>query len=178
MSKSTLPEVTVPTPQAVAAWKKKCDRLVEMDAELAKQAAKLEAKLKPIREQFEPDVERLRKQVKELAAEVSEFGVEHRATLFAEGSEIATKIATITGRETPAAVALDEEADEKAVVAALAETRGLKKFLRISMSLDKPAIKAALSDAAEKARTVREALNGAGLFLRKGFAVSVKGKGE
>jgi phage host-nuclease inhibitor protein Gam len=165
---------TVPTPQAVTAWKGKADKLAALDAEITTLQTKLEAKLKPIREQFEPDIQAKLKDLKKLAAEVQSFGIEHSDTLFADGSEIRTKVAIITGKKTPGAVSLEDGFSEKEVIEAMKADRTLKQYLDVKYALAKAAIKKVFSNGGGHA----EALGLAGLTLAEGFSVTVKGKGD
>lgn len=171
----SIPAQTVPTSQAITAWKNKADKLVALDAEVTALSAALEAKLKPIREAAEPDIEAKRKELARLKAEVVAFGVEHRDSVFVDGSEIKTKVSIIVGRNTPEGVAVEDDFTEAEVIEALKSEKKLAGFLSVKYSLDKPAIKKALGDAAHKCR---EALGLAGLCLQSGFSVSVKSKGE
>lgn len=171
----SIPAQTVPTSQAITAWKNKADKLVALDAEVTALSAALEAKLKPIREAAEPDIEVKRKELARLKAEVESFGFENRAVLFADGSEIKTKVSVINGLKTKPSVAVKDGFDEQLVVEALKADKKLKGFLSVKTSLDRTGIQKALGDAAHKCR---EALGLAGLCLQSGFSVSVKSKGE
>jgi phage host-nuclease inhibitor protein Gam len=164
-----------PTPQAIVAWKGKADKLVESEKELAASLAELEAKLDPIRKEHEPEIERLRKRVSELRNEVVEFGTEHRELLFAEESKVRTKVSIIQGAATPPSVQLEEGFEEREVIEALRSDRSLKKYLAVKESIDKAAVKKALTSAGD---AIRETLGLAGLVLASGFRVTVKPKGE
>lgn len=166
---------TVLTPQAVVAWKGKADKLVEAEKALAGSLADLAAKLDPIREEHEPEIERLRKRAAELRAEVVGFGTEHRETLFAEGSLVRTKVSVITGKQKAPSVALEEGFDEAEVIAALKSDRKTKQYLAVTESIDKAAVKKALTSGGD---AITEPLGLAGLILKEGFSVSVKAKGE
>lgn len=166
-------ESTVPTPQAVTAWKKKADKLVALEAELRAATDALAAKLAPIRQAHEPGIEKLKKQVAALAGEVEEFGQEHWESLFGDGSEVRTEVAIIIGKWNPAGVTLDEGFSEKEVVESLLADRTTKKFVAVKHSLDKAAIKKALQNAGE---AIQQTLGLAGVALTQAFSVRVKPK--
>jgi phage host-nuclease inhibitor protein Gam len=165
---------TAPSPQAITAWKNKADKLVALDAELTAAAAKLEKKLKPIREAHEPEIEKLKAEVRKLVGEVQSFGVENADVLFAEGSEIRTKVAIITGKLNPPSVDLNEETAEGDAIAALEASKKTAGFVMKKKSLDKPALKKALTAGGEIAALIVKA----GVDLYQGFSVKVVGKGD
>lgn len=166
---------TVPTTQAVTAWKGKADKLVALESEIEVASLKLEKALKPIREKFEPDIEAKKKEAAKLKGEIVAFANEHRETLFAEGSVVKTKTSIITGKATPESVALTEGLAESEVIGHLKGEKKLAEFLDIKWSLSKPTIKKALADAGNKSRELLEFF---GLTLREGFSVTVKSKGD
>lgn len=165
---------TAPSPQAITAWKNKADKLVALDAELTAAMAKLEKKLKPIREAHEPEIEKLKADLRKLVGEVNDFGVENSDVLFAEGSVIKTKVAIITGKVTAGAVTVADGLDEKDVVESLKSDRTLKQYLDVKYSLAKAAIKKVLANGGPH----ESALHDAGIVLTEGFSVTVKGKGD
>lgn len=164
-----------PSPQAVNGWKKKAEHVVELDAELAAKERELEARLRPIREKFEPDIEKLKADLAKKKGEVVTFANDYREELFADGSEIRTKTAIITGKATAGSVQICEDKEPREVLATFEGDRSLKKYLKITTALDKPAIKRALTSAGD---AIREALTSAGVEHCPGFSVTVKGKGD
>jgi phage host-nuclease inhibitor protein Gam len=172
MSNTTTLEA--PSAQAITGWKGKADKLISLEAELSAAQAKLEAKLKPIREQFEPDIEAKKKEVAKLKSEVVNFGTDHADVLFAEGSEIKTKVAIITGRNTPGAVTVSDGFDEVEVIQTLNADRTLKGYVDVKYSLAKATIKKCFTNHGPHIA----ALNAAGVELTEGFSVNVKSKGD
>lgn len=162
------------SPQAITAWKAKADKLVAMDSQLGAAKAALEEKLRPIREQHDPEIEKLEQCHRALASEFREFGKMHAEMLFAEGSVIKTKTAIITGKVTPAAVAVDEDLDTADVIEVLKADRKLKDYLECKWSLARAKIKSALANKGPHTDLLTEA----GLSLQSGFSVSVKSKGD
>lgn len=171
----TIAAPSAPSPQAITAWKGKADKIVALSAELAAAEAKLEKKLKLIREAHEPEIEALKREAKRLGDEFAAFGREHREVLFAEGSELRTKVAVITGRANPPSVALEDGFEEREVVEALEADKETRGFVAIKKSLDRAALKRAL---ASGAAALAEKLGLAGVVLASGFSVSVRGKGD
>lgn len=167
-------EMVAPSPQAITAWKNKADKLVALDSEITALQLKLEAKLKPVREQFEPDINARKAEAAKLRNEIVEFGTAHADILFAEGSVVSTKSSVITGRLTPASVTLEEGYEEKDVIEVLKTDRTLKQYLDCKWSLAKAAIKKVLANGGPHS----EALGLAGIALAEGFSVSVKSKGD
>lgn len=165
---------TAPTQQAITAWKNRADKIVGLAAEVTNAQNALEAKLKPIREKFEPDIEAKKKELKKLVAEFEAFGLEHSDILFAEGSEIRTKVAVITGKLNPAAVGLSEEIDELSAIEALERDKDTRAFVQVKKSLDKAALKKALTTGGKIAEKIVQA----GVDLYQGFSVKVTGKGD
>lgn len=165
---------TAPSPQAISAWKHSADKLVAAEADLATAQAALEAKLKPIREKFEPDIEAKKREVAALKARVVDFGWAHADILFSEGSQVKTKVAIITGKTTPAAVAVADGLTEKDVIEAMRGDRTLKGYLDCKWSLAKATIKKCLANGGPHVAALGEA----GLELVEGFSVTVKGKGD
>ena len=165
---------TAPSPQAITGWKNKADKLVQLDADLATAQAALEAKLKPIREKFEPDIEAKKKEASKLRAEIVSFGDLHADVLFAEGSIIKTKIAIITGKVTPGSVGVSFGLTESEVIESMKNDRTLKQYLDCKWSLAKSAIKKVMSNAGPHV----EALTAAGIEIAECFSITVKGKGD
>lgn len=166
---------TVPTPQAITAWKNKGDKIVALSADLDAAQAKLEKKLKPIREAHEPEIEKLKNELRKLTADFHDFGVEHGEVIFADGSEIRTKVSVITGKLNPPSVCLNEGVCEADAVEALDADKETRGFVAVKKSLDKAGLKKALATASGK---LAEKLEAAGIYLGQGFSVSVKSKGD
>lgn len=162
-----------PSAQAVTAWKKKADKLVEVRRERKQAEAELEEKLSPIRAEHEPNIEKLKTTEGELESAVVSFGTEHKGFLFADVATIKTKLAKICAKVTAGTVVVSDGLEKKDVLEAMTKTQRLKKFLRITPALDATKTKRAFTDGSA---TDRDALEGVGLEYKPGYSVTVTAK--